>query len=106
MNKVNDSTISNNSKEHKTCVELHMTGGMIADLAKVQSNYRYDEMEENDPDHGMSREEVNKKFRYEPLKPFELPTASTIPHVEAGRVDIRLMTLMDALSKLENRDKK
>ena len=54
-----------------------------------------DGLEEDDGDQG------KKGWYYEPLKPFELPIVSKTPHIEPGRVEIRLMSLMDALGKIE-----
>jgi len=92
---------NNSSKNNHTTLELsEMTCGTIADLAKVQSEYR---MEQSQDRGDQEEEEANKQKRwyYEPLKPFELPVVSKTPHIEPGRVEIRLMSLMDALNKLD-----
>eukprot|EP00558_Chaetoceros_sp_UNC1202_P010032 CAMPEP_0197241390 /NCGR_PEP_ID=MMETSP1429-20130617/7435_1 /TAXON_ID=49237 /ORGANISM="Chaetoceros sp., Strain UNC1202" /LENGTH=102 /DNA_ID=CAMNT_0042701215 /DNA_START=213 /DNA_END=521 /DNA_ORIENTATION=- len=79
--------------------ELQMTAGMIADLANAQSTQE----EDGGIMEGRIHVNMHKKSRadaYEPLKPFELPLTAKEPHIEAGRVDIRLMALMDTLSKV------
>lgn len=94
------STPDNSNNEQKeditnTTAEFHMTAGKIADLSHIQTNYRHEIM------HHMEKQDIDAKYTYEPLKPFSLPVISAVPHVEGGRVDIRLMTLMETLGKIE-----
>lgn len=89
-----DNGDNSNSNNHR--LELsEMTSGTIADLAKVQSEYRMEQSQDDEDD------DKQKRWYYEPLKPFELPIISKTPHIEPGRVEIRLMSLMDALGKLD-----
>jgi len=84
--------------------ELHMSAGKIADLSHIQTNYRHEIMYnhmENTRKH-----DIDAKYAYEPLKPFSLPVTLVVPHVEGGRVDIRLMTLMETLGKIEKSSSK
>jgi len=75
---------------NETTVELKMKAGMIADLANVQSKYRRDQ----------SDDEVNTC--YEPLKLFDLPLGAFIDPIAEGRLDVRLVSLMDSLANLES----
>lgn len=73
-----------------------MKAGMISDLVKVQHQYRIEQAEAADAteDHNLSIQ------TYEPLKPFELPLGKCVDAVAEKRVDVRLMQLMDELSKI------
>ena len=68
--------------------ELQMDGGMIADLATVQSNYR--------------REQGQVENPYESLKPFEMPISLSMEQASESRLDVRLMNLMDALDCIKS----
>jgi hypothetical protein len=59
-----------------------MSAGIIADLCNVTKD--------TDDDHFVP---------YTPLQPYELPVGARAPHIEPGRVDIRLMALYDKLSQ-------
>jgi len=65
-----------------------MDGGMIADLATVQSNYR--------------REQGQVENPYESLKPFEMPISLSMEQASESRLDVRLMNLMDALDCIKS----
>ena len=95
---------TNNGNNNNISLEFSdISTGVIADLAHVQSIYREQQKLEqggDDDDPENEEEEDRKKYYYEPLKPMDLPIASRAPHIEFGRVDIRLMSLMDALGKL------
>lgn len=70
---------------------------MISDLVKVQQQYRIEQAEATDTttaEHDISIQP------YEPLKPFELPLGKCVDAVAEKRVDVRLMLLMDELSKI------
>jgi hypothetical protein len=75
-----------------------ISAGIIADMAQVQANYRR-EQSSMSINHETEVEETEYCY-YEPLKPMELPIVSKAPHIESGRVDIRLMSLMDAIGKI------
>jgi hypothetical protein len=100
--------IQNNSSphDHHHLEFSELSTGVIADLAHVQSNYRelqQHHQEDNDDDNNTgenNQDENEKKWYYEPLKPMDLPIASKAPHIESGRVDIRIMSLMNALGRI------
>eukprot|EP01083_Nonionella_stella_P221174 790476_1 len=96
---VTTATTNTNTNTDSDSAELHMTAGKIADLSHIQTNHRHEIMMEH-MEHKHKRD-IDAKYAYEPLKPFSLPVTSAVPHVEGGRVDIRLMTLMETLSKIE-----
>lgn len=96
-NNNNNSNSNSNSGDERHPVELYFTAGMLADIANAQANQ--DEMERMHV-HSIKKSHPNP---YEPLLPFDderLPITTTAPHTEGGRVDIRLMTLMDTLAKI------
>lgn len=100
----NPNTNSNNNIEFP-----ELSTGIIADMAQVQANYREQQYHQQQQSSALEDENANqenienekKKRYYEPLKPMELPIASRVPHIEPGRVDIRIMSLMDALKRIE-----
>ena len=75
-----------------------MSAGMIEDLAKIQSKYRMEQLRLGGSEY--EEDDERKRLYYEPLKPFELPITSKTPHIENGRVEIRLVSLMDSLRKI------
>jgi WW domain. len=90
-----DSGATESSTPHDP-LELHMKAGMISDLVKVQHQYRIEQAEAAD-----TTENHNLSIQtYEPLKPFELPLGKCVDAVAEKRVDVRLMQLMDELSKI------
>ncbi len=118
-NQANETTNGLNgatNNENKLKLEFsQMSAGTIADLAHVQFNYREqtknnagvsagdDEInidEEGDNGSDDDDEKKQQQLYYEPLKPMELPIGSRAPHIEPGRVDIRIMSLMDSLRKI------
>ena len=104
-------TGSGNADPDPNSAELHMTAGKIADLSHIQTSYRHEIMYDHmgmgmGMGNGNKQHEIDTKYAYEPLKPFSLPVTSAVPHVEGGRVDIRLMTLMETLSKIEKSSNK
>lgn len=99
--------IQSDNKEEETNADNiefpELSSGVIADLAHVQSNYREEQEVEQQSNlnskHGDNGNE--KKWYYESLKPMDLPIASKAPPIESGRVDIRIMSLMDELKRIE-----
>ena len=89
---------SQNSKENAVEFE-RLSAGTISDLARIQLNYREEQAQAFDEEEG-SCDDERKRYFYEPLKPFELPITSKAPHIEPGRVEMRLFSLLDALGKL------
>lgn len=92
-----DSSGATESSDRLDPVELYMKAGMISDLVKVQQQYRIEQAEATDTttaEHDISIQP------YEPLKPFELPLGKCVDAVAEKRVDVRLMQLMDELSKI------
>ncbi|KAL7520423.1 hypothetical protein ACHAWX_005148 [Stephanocyclus meneghinianus] len=99
-------------------IELEgLTAGAIADLCNITTEFRAgtvridkgDFAEEGDASsagnhdshavaEGPKAEDVNQY--YVPLRPLELPVASRPPHIEAGRVDIRLHSLYSKLNRI------
>jgi len=91
----NQNSMEGKNSNETTTVELKMKAGMIADLANVQSKYRRDQ----------SDDDVNTC--YESLKPFDLPLGACIDKIaEEGRLDVRLVSLMDSLANIEASTKK
>ena len=79
-----------------------MTPGTIADLARVHSEYMIEFWAQDGLKEDNDYEDSGKKcWYYEPLKPFELPIVSKNLHIDPERVEIWLMSLMNALSKIE-----
>ena len=79
-----------------------LTAGVIADLCNVSR-----ELKSRNADGGDFAEETNVKQKddevdqyYAPLQPFDLPISSIPPHIEQGRLDIRLHTLHTKLGKI------
>ena len=75
-----------------------LSAGTISDLARIQLNHR--EEQEAQIGSGTEEEGGREKYLYEPLKPFELPITSKAPHIEPGRVEMRMFSLLDALGKI------
>mmetsp|Transcript_978 Transcript_978/g.1719 ORF Transcript_978/g.1719 Transcript_978/m.1719 type:complete len:214 (+) Transcript_978:4450-5091(+) len=95
-----DSSASS-AMEESSCrvpLELRIKGGMISDLVKVQQQYRR-EQAEAEASETMAEHDIFIQ-PYEPLKPFELPLGKCVDAVAEKRVDVRLMQLMDELSKI------
>jgi len=80
-----------------------LTAGVIADLCNASR-----ELKSRNADGGDFAEESNVKQGeddeedqyYAPLQPFDLPISSIPPHIEQGRLDIRLHTLHTKLGKI------
>lgn len=97
---------SSSPQGHHDLEFSELSTGVIADLAHVQSNYReLQQQQQKNNDVGNqsgenNQDENEKKWYYEPLKPMDLPIASKAPHIESGRVDIRIVSLMNALGRI------
>eukprot|EP00804_Cyclotella_cryptica_P019139 CCRYP_017808-RA/>CCRYP_017808-RA protein AED:0.03 eAED:0.03 QI:206/1/1/1/0.5/0.33/3/325/334 len=104
-------TTSNNTPLLLPPIELQgLTAGAIADLCNVTTEFRArtvpidkgDFAEEGDVTSSIppprAPEDVNQY--YVPLRPSEFPMASRPPHIEAGRVDIRLHSLYGKLNRI------
>jgi hypothetical protein len=92
-------TSQSSSKENE--IEFKgLSAGAISDLARIQLNYRTELAQMNGGERGSSRDKDRKRYCYEPLKPFELPITSKAPHIEPGRVEMRMFSLLDALGKI------
>ena len=66
-----------------------MNAGMIADLSNIHLNQRREQ------------EQMQVDNSYEPLQPFELPITSCVEQVAEIRLDVRFMSLMDSLAKMQ-----
>jgi len=81
-----------------------LTAGVIADLCNTSRELKSrnadggDFAEESNVKQGEDEEEVDQY--YAPLQPFDLPISSIPPHIEQGRLDIRLHTLHTKLGKI------
>lgn len=93
------------SKNPAPKLELEgLTAGTIADLCNITNEFRAkttnidkgDFADDVQPPAAM--EDVNQY--YMPLEPFTLPAPSRPPHIEAGRVDIRLHALYSKLNRI------
>lgn len=100
---VEQSASSSTSSNNNDLEFKELSSGCIADLAHIQLEYREQQrlsgqnvLDEQDE----ANDDDERKKYYEPLKPMELPITSRAPHIESGRVDIRIMTLMDTLGKI------
>mmetsp|Transcript_38962 Transcript_38962/g.58534 ORF Transcript_38962/g.58534 Transcript_38962/m.58534 type:complete len:104 (-) Transcript_38962:369-680(-) len=88
---------NNNTSNNNNTVELkHVSAGTIADLCNVTRELKR-KAEEGCEVLAGEEDEVPP---YTPLKPYELPVASRPPHIEPGRVDIRMMALYDKLGRI------
>lgn len=77
-----------------------MSAGRIADLAHVQVEYYSGTSDADGSQAGGVVDMSKNPRRYEPLRPFEMPLTLKAPHIEPGRVEIRLMSLMESLRKI------
>lgn len=83
-----------------------LTAGAIADLCNVTKVLRARHADGGDfaGGGGITKQERGDNDEvyqpYTPLRPFELPESSVPPHVEGGRLDIRLHALHRALDKI------
>jgi hypothetical protein len=79
-------------------MEINLTGGMISDLVKAQFIHR---RQPNQTFH-MSYTNFNQKQeeRYIPLNLAELPELFSLPHQEKVRIETRILSLKEALSKI------
>lgn len=90
-----------------------LSAGAIADLCNVSRELRARNVDGGDfagggeaqgpcegatPGGGAAPEE--EAGQYAPLQPFDLPVSSLPPHIEPGRVDIRLHALHTKLGKI------
>ena len=82
-----------------------LTAGVIADLCNASREFKSrnadggDFAEESNVKQGDNEEEEVDQY-YAPLQPFDLPICSIPPHIEQGRLDIRLHTLHTKLGKI------
>ena len=91
IQKTTTTTTNNNSTTttNDLAMELpSLSAGTIADLCIVTREHK--------------GEDDNTVGYEEPLKPYELPVNARQPHIEPGRVDIRLMALYEKLARLGN----
>ena len=85
-----------------------LTAGAIADLCNVSSeiagkNVDGGDFAEGNADNatpGGETAQEEETIHYAPLQPFTLPLSSLPPHIEPGRVDIRLHALHAKLAKI------
>jgi len=98
FNATSTSTLQDGSEKElmKQLEFSELSSGTVADLARVQTEYRMEQLGQT-----VEEDDVKKQWYYEPIKAFELPIVSKTPHIEPGRVEIRLVSLMDALGKIE-----
>ena len=83
-----------------------LTAGAIADLCNVSRDLKAQNVDGGDfagggrivKHEGGEGEEADQC--YTPLRPFSLPVSSVPPHIEPGRVDIRLHALHRELGKI------
>ena len=102
-------------KSSKRKIELEgVSAGAVADLCNISREWRSrnlhidggDFAEENTSTHGQNGESNSNandeaaNHYYKPLQPFSLPLQSRPPHVEPGRVDIRMHSLYKKLRSL------
>lgn len=94
-------TTDNSDRVPKLELE-HLTAGAIADLCNVSRDSCNIHIDGGD--YGVSRdkqeeaEEANQY--YAPLQPFSLSVSSRPPHIELGRVDMKLHALHRKLCKI------
>lgn len=82
-----------------------LTAGAVADLCNVTTEFRArttnidkGDFADDGETQPASSDDMNQY--YMPLEPFALPVASRAPHIEAGRVDIRLHALYSKLNRI------
>ena len=104
---IKEETQKQNQQQQKSSsipkLELEgLTAGIIADMCNISR-----ELKSRNADGGDFAEETNVKQKddeedqyYAPLQPFDLPISSIPPHIEQGRLDIRLHTLHTKLGKI------
>lgn len=84
-----------------------LTAGVIADLCNVSRDLKasainggdFSELAPNVVKGGDGQDDEGDQY-YKPLQPFALPVPSQPPHIEPGRVDIRLHALHSKLGKI------
>ena len=94
-----------------------LSAGTIADLCNVTREYKMEQRKllkamknaaaaavthnnkEEEEDEEPNEEDLFVSYK-EPLKPHDMPIGARPPHIEPGRVDIRLMALFDQLHML------
>lgn len=82
-----------------------LTAGAIADLCNVSKELKSRNVDGGDfagdgINRGRQGEDDDVDQYYTPLQPFSLPVAACPPHIEPGRVDIRLHALHSKLGKI------
>jgi len=78
----------NSSQTH---IEMpRLAAGRVADLCRISSALRVARGEEDEDD---GEEGGDGDIYYRPLDPFELPEDAKPPHIEPGRISIRLEQL-------------
>ena len=78
-----------------------LTAGVIADLCNISRELKSRNADGGDLETNVKQvdeEEVDQY--YAPLQPFDIPITSIPPHIEQGRLDIRLHTLHTNLGKI------
>lgn len=79
-------------------MEMNLTGGLIADLVKAQYMHRRHPNQVLPPSHTHLNQ--NSGERYIPLNLIELPELISIPHQEKARIETRMISLKETLSKI------
>lgn len=75
-----------------------LTAGALADLCNIRRDNNM-QSTTSDPEHE-SNTECNV-VPYEPLEPHSMDVFARPPHVEPGRVEIRMLSLYDKLQQLK-----
>jgi len=104
---INEEYTRNATIQHSTVPKLELQGlsaGSIADLCNVTKELKSRNVDggdfAGDGSSGKQGGEDESDQYYASLQPFSLPVSSLPPHIEPGRVDIRLHALQSKLGKI------
>ena len=95
-------------KERKLKIELEgVSAGTIADLCNISMEWRSrnvhidgGDFSSTDKNDATSTSDEAANHYYKPLQPFSLPLQSRPPHIEEGRIGIRIHSLYSKLGRI------
>ena len=98
----------NTQKERKRKIELEgVSAGTIADLCNISMEWRSrnvhidgGDFSSTDQNDATSTSDEAANHYYKPLQPFSLPLQSRPPHIEEGRIGIRIHSLYSKLGRI------
>lgn len=81
----------------------NLTAGAVVDLCNVRREMVHSRAAASaaaDGDNSMEDSGAADVVPYEPLEPYDMPVLARPPHIEPGRVEIRMVSLYDKLQRL------